>query len=107
MAQAVPLTCGMMGFGTFAGPVIAGAIFDRYGSYVGGWLFAAAALTMGGLLVLAPPGWFGAEGHGEHQIDVLPHATHKHGAPNVAEVARPGTADGQKGAADGDGGSRL
>ncbi|KAJ1625240.1 major facilitator superfamily domain-containing protein [Pavlovales sp. CCMP2436] len=66
MGQAVGISCATLGLGTFLGPVITGAIFDKLGSYSGGWWFSAACLFPGCLVLWFPIQWFGAKpAHGE------------------------------------------
>ena len=44
LARASGLVCCFLGVGGLAGPVVAGALFDEYGSYVPGFGFGAAML---------------------------------------------------------------
>ncbi|KAG8463810.1 hypothetical protein KFE25_004083 [Diacronema lutheri] len=68
MAHATTISTATLGLGTFSGPVIAGAIFDARGSYVGGWVFAAACLVLSALTLVLPASLFGAPGHGELRV---------------------------------------
>ena len=51
LARASGLVCCFLGVGGAAGPVVAGALFDRYGSYVPGCAFGAVALAGAAALV--------------------------------------------------------
>lgn len=87
MAHATTISTAMLGVGTFGGPVIAGAIYDARGSYVGGWLFAAACLALSALVLVLPARLFGSAGHGERDAAQPLHAARGRAAGEVGAPA--------------------
>ena len=55
LARSTGLVCAFLGIGSAIGPIVAGALYDVYGTYVPGFLFGASALTLAAALVLAEP----------------------------------------------------
>ena len=54
LVQGTTLVCSCLGLGTSTGPMLAGSMFDWFGTYTWSWLFAAATLLCAAVALNVP-----------------------------------------------------